>query len=394
MPQASAVTLAAIDGAVKAAGACEPEASGSQAIQLKAPTEPASAPANFDFFWRTVNDLYAECGGSMPAPDQLAYVAADGVIASLGDAHTSLLPPAWADQFRIDLTSSFEGIGATVNEAPDGGVLIVRTFAGSPAESAGLIADDVIIAVDGKDVTQLTLDEAVGMIRGPAGSDVTLTVERQGQDQPFDVQVTRARIDIPIVESRIIDGDLLYVALYDFSAAATQDLTKALQDGLDQGVKGIVFDLRGNPGGRLDVAIDVASMFIKEGVVVSESGHRNYEHDATGKVIVPDLPLAVLVDGGSASASEIVAGAIQDYGRGKLVGEPTYGKGSVQSLFDLSDGSLLRVTSAHWFTPKGRQIDGKGLDPDIYVVPHDGDATDVQLDAAVKDLQDAISGQS
>ena len=167
-----------------------------------------------------------------------------------------------------------------------------------------------------------------------------------------------------------------------------------MKQGLKDGARAIVFDLRGNPGGRLDMAIRIASMFINDGVIVKETGKRNMDHMATGDMIVPeDIPVVVLVDGGSASASEIVAGALQDYGRALLIGEQTFGKGSVQSLFDMSDGSMLRITSAHWYTPKDRQINGQGLRPDLVVSPSLDEDEDLQLQAAINYLKQQLGEQ-
>jgi carboxyl-terminal processing protease len=359
-------------------------------IQIVKTKSPKDAPDNFDFFWTTVNRLYRDCPDIMPEPDELVYWAANGVIARLGDRYTMLLPPRIAEDFRMDMKSSFEGIGALVeptDKEKGTGVRVVHPFEGSPAEKAGLRSGDEIMAVDGQDVTEMLLDEAVGLIRGPAGSDVLLTIKRD-QETPFEVTITRARVDIPVIETKMMEDDIFYVKLYEFSDPSGDKMRAALQQGLKDGARAIIFDLRGNPGGRLDMAIDIASMFIEDGVIVKETGKRNMDHKATGDMIVPeDIPVVVLVDGGSASASEIVAGALQDYGRALLIGEQTFGKGSVQTLFDLSDGSMLRITSAHWYTPKGRQINGEGLRPDLVVSPSLDAEEDLQLQAAIEYLQ-------
>ncbi len=386
-PQNEALTTAAISGIDHIARGCRLDSSAPPPPHLQPSDAPHQAPANFDQFWQAANDAYSHCGSTLFTPEELPYIAFAGVAEALGDDYTALLSPDRAEQFRIELDSTFEGIGATVNQAKDGGVLIVRPFPGSPAEKAGLRNGDIITAVDDKDITHLTLDEAIRLIRGPADSQVTLTVTRTGQNQPLTVQVTRARIDIPVLTSETLDGNLLHISLFDFSARGGQELRQTLTDAIKNNTKGIIFDLRGNPGGRLDVAIDIASLFIADGIVVTESGQRNLEHKATGKAIVPpSLPLIVLIDGGSASASEIVAGALQDYQRAPLLGETTFGKGSVQSLFDLSDGSLLRVTTSHWFTPKGRQIEKQGLTPDIPVTRDPKASADNQLQAAIDHL--------
>ncbi|RME82906.1 MAG: S41 family peptidase [Caldilineae bacterium] len=393
VPEGNDVTFAAIEGIFTAVGACETDVtSGADIIQFRAPRTDSKAPDNFDFFWETVNQVYADCPDQAPPPEELVYDAVHGVIRRLDDRYTDILTPRQAEDFRIDLESSFEGIGATVEPADEDartGVVIVYPFPGSPAEQAGLKPHDEIVAVDGTDVTNMDLDDAVRLIRGPAGTTVVLTIQRSGQEA-FDVEITRARIDIPILEQEIIDDKYLHISLYDFSARAESEMRQALQAGLDAGIRGVILDLRGNPGGRLDISISVASMFIEEGVIVRErSGERVQEHDAAGQALVPDLPLVVLVDGGSASASEIVAGAIQDHKRGVLIGEKTFGKGSVQTLFDLSDGSLLRVTTARWFTPNDRQIDGRGLTPDIIVPAGEPDSEeDPQLQAAIDYLNE------
>lgn len=391
IPAGEELTQAAIDGVEETASGCKDDDETIPAPIVLAPDSPSQAPEDFDAFWTAVNETYAACGIADPAVKDLPYAAFAGVTDRLGDDYTVLLAPQRAEQFRIDLDASFEGIGSTVNEAEGGGVTIVHPFPGSPAEQAGLVGGDIIVAVDGEDITGLTLDEAIQLIRGPAGTDVVLTIHHEGEETPFDITVTRDRIDIPVLESETTPEGILHVSLFDFSPRGGEELRQVLTKAVDDGVKGVILDLRSNPGGRLDVSIDIASMFIEDGVVVEEKGNRNFEHKAEGKAILPkDLPLAVLVDGGTASASEIVAGAIQDYGRGALIGETTFGKGSVQSLFDLSDGSLLRVTTAHWFTPKGRLIQGEGLKPDIEV-PFDREAgDDNQLQAAIDYLLEQI----
>ncbi len=396
VPQGRDVTYAAIQGLLSHVEGCQTEGNTpGTIIQITDTKAPKDAPDNFSFFWTTVNQLYRDCPAIMPEdPGELTYWAANGVIDRLGDKYTMLLPPRVAEDFRIDMESSFEGIGALVeptNEEKRTGVRIVHPFENSPAEKAGLRAGDEIIAVDGTDVTDMLLDEAVTLIRGPAGSQVVLTIKRDNEE-PFDVTITRARVDIPVIESKMLEDNIFYVKLYEFSDPSKDKMEAALKEGLKEGAKAIVFDLRGNPGGRLDRAIQIASMFIKDGVIVKETGQRNMDHMATGDLIVPeDIPVVVLVDGGSASASEIVAGALQDYKRAILIGEQTFGKGSVQTLFDLKDGSMLRVTSARWYTPNNRQINGVGLRPDLVVSPSLDTNEDLQLDAAVDYLKKQIA---
>jgi carboxyl-terminal processing protease len=231
----------------------------------------------------------------------------------------------------------------------------------------------------------------VGVIRGPAGTTVKLTIVRAGEVQPLEISVTRAKITIPIVQSKLLDGDIAYISLFDFSSPASGQLESELGTLLAKKPKGLILDLRDNPGGYLQQAIEVSDLFLGAGVIASEKDKngngQTFRSGPNG--IAQDIPLVVLVNGGSASASEIVAGALQDRGRAKLIGETTFGKGSVQLPHTLSDGSELRVTIAHWFTPNGRQIQGTGLTPDI-VVPFTEDDTkanrDPQLDRAVQFL--------
>ncbi len=342
----------------------------------------------FDEAWRLLEQQFY---GDLPQGKEVTYAAIRGVLASLGDKHTTFADPEEAAMFNMDMQGVFEGIGAQVNLAADGGVELQYLFADQPAEKAGLRVGDVVIAVDGQDITNLDLNAAVSRIRGPRGTQVTLTI-RRGNDKPFDVTVTRARIELQVVETKTLaDGKIEYIALTDFSTLAPRRLAVALSAAVAKKPAGIVLDLRGNPGGLLDSAIQVGSYFVPEGNILIERYKDGNEevHPRRGRHLLGDIPLAVLVDGGSASASEIVAGAIQDAGTGVLIGEKTYGKGSVQLSNVLSDDSQLKITIARWFTPKDRAIHGQGLEPDI-VVPFTNEdheaGRDPQLDRAVEYL--------
>ncbi len=353
--------------------------------------------AAFAIFWEAWKLLKNEFYGDLPTPRQLAYGAIQGVIKTLGDEHTAFLDPEQAALFNTDIAGTFEGIGARVDEAEGGGVRIVEPFEGQPAWRAGIRRDDVVIAVDGKDITKMTLYETIGLIRGPKGTKVVLTIRRPGVEEPFDVEVIRARIEIPTVASRFIGTDIAYVKLAEFNGQATPQLRAELRRLLARKPATLIFDLRGNPGGLLSSAVEIGSMFIADGNILTERFRDGKEqvYPREGELLVPqDLPLVVLVNGGSASASEIVAGALQDAGRGVLIGEKTYGKGSVQLPHTLSDESQLRVTIARWFTPKGRLIHGQGLMPDILVPRTDEDIRanrDPQLDKAVEYLRAVIN---
>jgi carboxyl-terminal processing protease len=335
--------------------------------------------------------------GDLPQGKETTYAAIRGLVGSLGDPHTAFLDPQNAGVFNADIEGHFEGIGARVDLAPGGGVLLTYLFPDQPAQKAGLQVGDVVVAVDGKDVRQMTLMEAISHIRGPQNTTVTLTIDREGQPRQ-DVAVARARIEIPVVQSKTLgNGKLGYVALSEFSSVASDRLAEALRATLKQNPGGLILDLRGNPGGLLDAAVRIGSYFVPAGNILIERARDGSQqlYPRQGDFLLGSTPLVVLVDSGSASASEIVAGAIQDSGTGVLIGEKTYGKGSVQLPNSLSDGSQLRVTIAHWFTPKDRAIDQVGLTPDyaVHISKADIDAKrDPQLDAAVQYLLGERSG--
>lgn len=349
----------------------------------------------FHIFWEAWRALQEEYYGELPDDREMTYGAIRGVLQLLDDRHTVFLDPEQARLWSADIHGSFEGIGAVVDEAPDGGVLIVETFEGQPAQKAGLRHGDVILAVDGQDVTRMSLAEAISLIRGPNGTSVRLLIKRSGEAEPFEVEVMRARIDIPVIKSEMLEGDVAYLRLLEFNAQSPGKVKVALQALLALHPRGLIFDLRGNPGGLLDAAVDIASFFVPQGDIVIErfKDGREHRYPAKGKPLIGDVPLVVLVNGASASASEIVAGAIQDNDSGLVVGEQTFGKGSVQTQRTLSDGSMLRITSARWFTPRGRAIHGQGLTPDVIVElkPEDEEAgRDPQLERAMELL---LSGE-
>jgi carboxyl-terminal processing protease len=353
--------------------------------------QPAALPdRSLKTFWEAYDVLQKEYyGNDLPTGKNLEYDAIQGLIFGLEDQFTSFISPESAKLIEEDATGSFSGIGAYVQLNKQRALQITRIFQGSPAEKAGLKAGDIIIEVDGKSIVGGDINEQVAKVRGPEGSTASFTIVREGEDQPFKVDITRAKIEIKLVESKMLDNNVAYVALTSFnSATAAQQLQAAIQDLLAKNPKGLVFDLRDNPGGFLDQAIQVADLFLKDGVVLYERTKNGDEQvfRSDDRGIAQDIPLVVLVNGGSASASEIVAGAIQDRGRGSLIGEKTFGKGSVQQINHLSDGSQLRVTIAHWFTPNNRSIHGEGIEPNVTVVRGDDPKVDPQLDRAVEYL--------
>jgi carboxyl-terminal processing protease len=339
-------------------------------------------------FWEAYNILQKEYYGTdLPTGKNLEYDAINGLIFGLEDQFTSFVSPDAAKLIEEDATGSFSGIGAYVQLNKQRALQITKIFQGSPAEKAGLKAGDLVTEVDGKSIVGGDINEQVAKVRGPEGSTATFTIVREGEDKPFKVDITRAKIEIKLVESKMLDNNVAYVSLSSFnSATASQQLQAAIQALLAKNPKGLIFDLRDNPGGFLDQAVDVADIFLKDGVVLYERSKNGDEQvfRSSDQGIAQDIPLVVLVNGGSASASEIVAGAIQDRDRGVLIGEKTFGKGSVQQINHLSDGSQLRVTIAHWFTPNNHSIHGQGIDPNITVAHSDDPKVDPQLDRAVE----------
>jgi carboxyl-terminal processing protease len=363
------------------------------------PTPPARAPVpkdlekQFQVFWETWDLVYQEYyGKSGLDSQQMIYGAVRGMLNSLGDPHTAFLDP---EQNRItseDMTGRFEGIGASIEKKGDN-LLIVAPMDDSPAMKAGLRSGDIIAQVDGKETAPLSVMEAVSLIRGPKGTTVTLTIVREGVEAPFEVKVVRAEIKFQTVTWKMLEGQVAYVKLSNnFGQETAADLAKALSEAKTQGAKSWILDLRNNPGGYLDTAIQVASQFLKSGLVLYEQtgdGQRQPFPVRRGG-LATDLPMVVLVNSYSASASEIVAGALQDAGRAVLIGEKTFGKGSVQNVHDLSDGSSAHITIAHWLTPNGREINGQGLQPNIEVKLTDDDTKnnrDPQLDRALEYLK-------
>ena len=364
---------------------------------IAAETDRALAPDDLDIFWEAMELVEEDFYGELPAPNERSYGAIRGVLETLDDKNTGFLAPDEATSFMESIEGSFEGIGAMVEWAEDeGAVRIIEPFEDQPAWNAGIRPGDLIIAINGQDVAELTgLNEAINRIKGPKGTEVHLTVRREGLDEPLEFPVTRALIDVPVVESEIYghNDEYAYVALKRFSVDASKKLRDELENLLTDDTQGLIFDLRSNPGGLLREAIRVTSIFLEDERVLIERFSDGTEeiYNTEGSALVPDdLPMIVLVNGGSASASEIVAGALQDVERARLLGVTTFGKGSVQLPHTLSDDSLLRVTIALWYTPSDRSIDDTGLEPDIVVertIEQRENEEDPQLDRALELLR-------
>jgi carboxyl-terminal processing protease len=344
-------------------------------------------------FWETW-DIIHEDYVDQPVNDlELMRGAIEGMLNALGDRHTSYMSPEEFEQANESLEGEYEGIGAWVDITGDY-VEIISPMKGSPADEVGLQPKDKVIGVNGEDVTGIPGDLVLDRILGPAGTDVTLTIQRGSET--FEVTITRGNIVVPTVESEMLEDNLAYIALYTYGENTTEQLRASLTDLLEQDPEGLILDLRDNGGGYLNTAIQVVSEFIGEGVVMYEEygDGETYTYEAIPGGLATEIPLVVLVNGGTASASEITAGAIQDYGRAPLVGTTTYGKGSVQTWIELEDNAGgVRVTIARWLTPDGRQISGEGLEPEYVVEMTQEDyeaGRDPQLDKAIEVLKDII----
>lgn len=317
-----------------------------------------------DEVWNVINENYFY--NKNLDPQKFNRGAAKGMVQALDDKYSVFLDPPEAKQESIEYSGNYQGIGAYVGSNKNNQLVIIAPMDGSPAKEAGLKTGDVILKINDVVTIDLSVVEASLLIQGKGGTEVTLLISREDQAAPFEVKLTRRSIVIPSVHYEINEG-IASITLSQFLKNTGSELHKALQDISKQNVQGIILDLRNNPGGLLDQAINVASEFLDGGVAVksldNQGNYQDYRVFSGG--LATKIKLLVLVNNGSASASEIVAGALQDYQRAKLVGQKTFGKGSVQVIIDLSDGSKVHLTTAQWITPNGRQISGSGLEPDI-----------------------------
>jgi len=303
----------------------------------------------------------------------LVYGAIKGMLETL-DPHSAFMPPNMYKEMQEETKGRFEGLGIEIT-IKDGVLTVVSPIEDTPAFRAGVLAGDQILKIDGESTKNLTLMDSVKRLRGPKGTKVTITIMREGFAKPRDFTLTRDVIPIRSVRFELLEKQYGYIRLSQFQEKTEGEFEKALKslEGESKGaIKGLILDLRNNPGGLLDQAVKVADRFIESGLIVSMEGRREEQKmkfHARSQGTATRYPLVVLVNGGSASGSEIVAGAIQDHGRGILVGTQTFGKGSVQTIFPLKDGSGLRLTTARYYTPNGRSIQAKGVMPDIIVKP-------------------------
>ena len=349
--------------------------------------------------YSSVDQVYAQLKSQFDGnldQSKLLNGAKSGLVSAAGDPYTVFFDPSEAKVFNDQLTGTITGIGAELGTDDAGDILIISPLSGYPADKAGLKPKDIITAIDGTSTNGMSVDAAVAKIRGQAGTQVKLTIVR-GSQPAFDVTITRQKITIPSVEYHE-DGDIGYLKISQFSTDTVALAQKAANEFKAKGVKGVVLDLRGDPGGYLNDAISVSSLWLDKGqTVVSERrGSTVVETDyATGNNILSGLPTAVLIDAGSASASEITAGALHDNHKATLVGDKSFGKGSVQQVDSFPDGSELKVTIAHWYTPDGKNINKQGITPDVQISNSDADVKagkDPQKDKAYSIVQSEIGG--
>lgn len=340
--------------------------------------------------WSTVKDRYVE---EPPSDVDMFYGAVSGMVGSLGDPYSVFFDPEIAAKFATELEGEFEGIGAEIGIKQDQ-LTIIAPLPGTPAERAGIKAGDKILGIDGVDTLGMSVEDAVSRIRGDKGTMVKLLVARDGLKEPKEIEITRDTITVESVKWSFVTDKksgkrVARITVSHFNERTLAKFNEAVRALLLEDVSGIVLDLRNNPGGFLDTAVDMAGEWVSHDVIVvekfSDGTKKNYASD--GGARLSEIPTVVLVNGGSASASEIVAGALQDYGKAKLVGEKTFGKGSVQDYTEFEDGSALKLTVALWLTPKGRSINKEGIVPDVEVEMTDEDyeaEKDPQLDRAVE----------
>ncbi len=351
---------------------------------------------SFDQFWSVWNQVKTNYVDQPADEVKMFYGAIQGMVAGLGDPYSVYLPPQEAKEFSQEIAGKFEGIGAELGKKEDE-LVVIAPLPKSPAELAGLKAGDRIFAIDGEPTFGLSVDAAASKIRGTKGTTVTLTLAPENKDTLFDLKITRDVIVVPTVIFEMKEKNIAYIRLSTFNKDTFPDLDKIIDEIIPKSPKGIVLDLRSNPGGYLESAVEVASEWVESGTIVRErlSSGSAKEHPTFGMHRLTSIPTVVLVDGGTASASEIVAGALQDYKKATVVGEKTFGKGSVQSFDILPDGSALKVTVAKWFTPNDRQIHEKGIDPDIVIEETKNSSSTPKSDAdpALEKALDILNGR-
>ncbi|MBI3287636.1 MAG: S41 family peptidase [Chloroflexi bacterium] len=352
-------------------------------------------PPEFRIFWEAWGLVEEHFDGSLPDRQTLAHAAIQGMLRALDDPYSFFVEPVDHQLEEAELEGGYGGVGI---EDPaelaiqNGRLVIISPRAGSPADRAGIRPGDILLRIDDRSTAGLFLQEAIVLLRGPVGSGVKLTVRRPPQPNPVTLHLVREDIQKATVSWRMLEPGIGYVQISFFSERSVEDLRQALRELKGAGAEQLVLDLRNNPGGIVNAAVQVSSQFIQDGIILIErdgqGNERTFEARGGGPAI--DIPLVVLVNAGTASAAEIVAGALQDHGRGPLIGERTFGKGSVQSVHELSDGSSLHVTIARWLTPHRHELEGVGITPDAEIANADGH--DRQLEYALDQIRRRVGG--
>jgi carboxyl-terminal processing protease len=326
--------------------------------------------------------------------DELISAAVRGVIDSLGDKYADYFPRDEYNRILDSYSGTMSGIGIVVTTGDKGQVIVLKTIADSPASKKGVKGGDVIIAIEGKDIKDMTLDTVMSLIRGKEGTDVNITVFRSSDNNNLDFKITRERFYVPNYYAEVLEGNIAYVQYIDFQESGAKQMNEELKKMVDGGAKGIILDLRNNLGGTLIDAVDLCDLFLDKGVIVTVKGRSNnkesFEEFSAKDGGYTEIPMIVLINGYSASASELAAGALKDNNRVVLVGEKSFGKGTVQILEKLSDGSGIKFTTAKYYLPSGVTIDGVGVQPDILVPLTPEDKEDLQLNRAIEEIKKMI----
>ena len=354
---------------------------------------PEEVPAEFGVLFEAYNHLLEDhYNRDNLTASQLSRGAIRGMLEALEDDHSAYLDPELFSAERERFRGNFEGIGAEVTMR-NGQIMVVSPIPGTPAEEAGIRSGDIILEVNGESVDGLGVYDVVALIRGPRGTPVDLLILRRNASSPTSITITRGVVQVPTMELRILSGGIAHLTLQFFGENTSEEFTEALDRAERLKARGIILDIRNNPGGRLDTVVDLTSRFLNDGLVLyqMDGDQQRTDFSVSGGHKAPDVPVVVLINEFSASSSEIMAGALRDHGRAQLVGVTSFGKGSVNIQRSLSDGSGIYYSIARWFTPNGDLIEGEGIEPDVVVEADPDGVEDYQLDKAIELLQEAMA---
>lgn len=372
---------------------------GPKGIEINRSLPEDKTQLDFSLFWEVWDRLSATyLDKTVLKPREMIYGAIKGMVASVGDPYTVFLPPEDNKYAKEDLSGVFEGVGIQLGYR-DGTLAVIAPLSGTPAEKVGVKAGDLILKIDEEETTDVSLPEAVKLIRGPKGTEVKLTLLHEGEREPFEAAIVRDTILVPSVELSFLEGNIAHLKLTRFSERTNTEWTEAVDEVVSHQplVQGVILDLRNNPGGFLSGSVFITSEFLPSGLVVkqenADGSQETFSVDRPGKITIQ--PLIVLVNKGSASASEIVAGALQDHNRATVVGEVTFGKGTIQEAYDLRGGSGLHITTARWLLPSGESIDKEGITPDHELEDDpETEEVDEQLEKAIEVLLESLASRA